>query len=175
MKEEQKFIPFMSPQQIASTVAGLARVIEKDYLHTVPLVIGVLKGAALFTADLVRNLHMGLELDFIQVERYGRHPQPQPTVTIVHDVAFPVEDRDVLLVEDIVDRGITVKALREHMERKGAHSVKVCTLLLREDSPAKDSIEYAGTGVDRGFLVGYGMDYREKFRNLEGLYILEGL
>lgn len=173
MKEELRFIPFLSHQRIASTVEGLAKKITEDYADTVPVVIGVLKGAALFTADLVRRLPMELELDFIQVERYGKYPEPQPTITIVHDVTFPLKDRDVLIVEDIVDRGITIKALKEHIERKGARSVKVCTLLLREGSPAKGSIEYAGIGVDKGFVVGYGMDYREKFRNLDALYIME--
>ncbi len=173
MLKDKRLIPFLSSQRIASIVAQLGERITEDYAHSVPVVVGVLKGALLFTADLARHISTELELDFIQVERYGRHPEPQPTVTIVHDTTLPLEDRDVLLVEDIVDRGITIRALREHMERKGARSVKVCTLLLRRGSPASDSIEYVGTGVDRGFVVGYGMDYRERYRNLPALYIME--
>ena len=173
LKEDTRFIPFMSQQEVTRVVGKLAAQVEKDLAQTVPLVVGVLKGAALFTADLVRGLSLELELDFIQVERYGRRGKPTEDVKLVHPLAQSVEGRDVLLVEDIVDRGTTLEYLRRYLLDRGACSVRVCTLLLREGSPARHRVDYFGAVVDRGFVVGYGMDYMEKFRNLNALYVID--
>ncbi len=152
--------------EIQTRVGELARRIDRDYRGRHPLVVGVLKGAALFTADLVRRLRVSVDLDYLALSSYSPQPEGEQ-VEILKDVTGPVRGRDVLLVEDIVDTGCTLHFLLERLGRREPASVRVCTLLNRPDLRLIDlPLQYQGFEVAQQFLVGYGLDFREHYRDL---------
>ncbi|MBI5491511.1 MAG: hypoxanthine phosphoribosyltransferase [Deltaproteobacteria bacterium] len=160
-----------SPEEIKKTVKRLAGELRPE-MKGAPVFIGVLKGAFMFVSDLIRELNGAVEVDFIQAASYGLKDEPSTEVRIKGDITVDIKGRDVIIVEGIIDRGTTVRAVMGHLRKKGPASVKVCTLLLR-DSHAGMEIDYVGARVYEGFVVGYGMDYKEEYRNLPGIYILE--
>ncbi|MDO8426262.1 MAG: hypoxanthine phosphoribosyltransferase [Deltaproteobacteria bacterium] len=161
-----------SPEEIKKIVRRLAREVEADLAGKDPVLIGVLKGAFVFLSDLAREIDAPVEVDFIQAASYGLRDEPSSEVRIKNDITADIKGRDIIVIEGIIDRGRTVRAVIEHLKKKGPASIKVCTLLLR-DSHAGMAIDYAGARIDEGFVVGYGMDYKEGYRNLPGVYILE--
>jgi hypoxanthine phosphoribosyltransferase len=158
---------------VASAVARLASQISRDYRNKDPLLIGILKGSFVFMADLIRCLDFPLELDFIRLSSYGCSTQTSGRVRVVQGLRSVVKARHVLIVEDIVDTGITV-VLLEYLKKKKPASLKICTLL---DKPSRRRvpvvIDYLGINVPDKFLVGYGLDCDEKYRNLPDVYVLE--
>lgn len=165
---------FMPPEEIHRAVDDLADRIRDDFRERDPVLVGVLKGAFVFMADLVRSLAIPLEVDFIRASCYRGSTVPSEDVEIVRDITADVKDRPVVLVEGIVDRGVTAEAIIDHIMAKGARSVDVCALLLR-DGHIRHHVEvkYAGRAIDEGFVVGYGMDIDERCRGLSGIYLLE--
>jgi hypoxanthine phosphoribosyltransferase len=168
--------PVLIPRAaIASAVARLAVQISRDYRVKNPLLIGILKGSFVFMADLVRMLDFPLELDFIRLSSYGRGRQTSGGVRVVQGLRSNVRGRHVLVVEDIVDTGITVAFLLEYLKRKKPASLALCALL---DKPSRRrvpvTIDYTGITVPDKFLVGYGLDCDEKYRNLPDVCALEG-
>ena len=161
------------PEEIHIAVDRLATAIRADYSGRTPVVIGVLKGAFMFTSDLVRALKIPFELDFIQTSCYAGNVTPCPEVSIVKDVSIELRERNVIIVEDIVDRGETATAIIAHIKRFQPATVEVCALLKRAGTRASDNIKYTGMEVKAGYVVGYGMDYNEHFRGLPGLYVLD--
>lgn len=161
-------------QEIQAKVAELGRIITKDYQGRNPLVICVLKGAFIFMADLVKRLDMPLELDFMAISSYGQSTKSSGVVKIIKDLDTSVEGRDVLIVEDIIDSGLTLSYLIDVLERRNALSVSVVTLF---DKPARRSVEmeadYTGFSLPDAFVVGVGLDYAEKYRNLPYIGILK--
>jgi hypoxanthine phosphoribosyltransferase len=159
---------------VASAVARLASQISRDYRNKDPLLIGILKGSFVFMADLIRCLDFPLELDFIRLSSYGCSTQTSGRVRVVQGLRSVVKARHVLIVEDIVDTGITVAFLLEYLKKKKPASLKICTLL---DKPSRRRvpvvIDYLGINVPDKFLVGYGLDCDEKYRNLPDVYVLE--
>jgi len=154
-----------SSQQIATRVAELAHRINGDYAGRKLLVVGVLTGAFIFTADLVRALDLDLAVDFIQVSSYGRGTSSSGEITLGKDLDYEICNREVLLVEDIIDTGRTLTWLRHHLFARRPASFKVCALLdKRERREVEVEIDYAGFRVERGFLVGYGLDYAGRYR-----------
>ncbi|MBX6378832.1 MAG: hypoxanthine phosphoribosyltransferase [Clostridia bacterium] len=152
---------------IAARVREMAREIAADYEGREPLVVGVLKGAVPFVADLLRQLPLRLQLDFIAVSSYGRLTESSGVVRVVKDLDEPVEGRDVILVEDIVDTGLTLAYLRRYLEERGPASLRLCTFL---DKPSRRRthvrLDYVGFVVPDTYVVGYGLDAGGYFRNL---------
>lgn len=159
------------PQDVAEAVGRLAFLINRDYKGKCPVVVGVLKGCFIFISDLVRLIEVPLEVDFIRARSYGQCTSSSGEVCITHDMEIDVKGRDVIVVDDIVDTGLTLKAITLHIEAKGPASVKVCALL---NKPSRRVVEcrldYTGIEVKDAFLVGYGLDLAEKYRNLGGIY-----
>jgi hypoxanthine phosphoribosyltransferase len=172
MKQHKKRLLFTAAD-IAREVQKLARQISSDYEGKEVVLVGVLKGAFIFLADLVRQLTIPVHLDFIRVASYGTGTESSGKIKIITDVALDVQGRDVLIVEDIVDSGLTTAFLREHLATKKPHSIKICTLLdKRERRTVSISLEYVGLHLDKGFVVGYGLDCNEANRQLPGIYEL---
>ncbi len=161
-------------EEIASIVARLAAQISRDYQRKNPLLIGILKGSFVFMADLVRRLDFPLELDFIRLSSYGRGTRTSGNVRVLQGLRSIVQDRHVLVVEDIVDTGITVAFLLDYLKKKRPASLALCALLdktFRRRVPV--SIDYLGVTVPDKFIVGYGIDFDEKYRNLPDICVLE--
>lgn len=164
----------LSEEDITKLVRDLGQQLSKDYQGLNPLVICVLKGAALFMSDLVRKMDIPLEMDFMAVSSYGASSQSSGVVRIIKDLDVPVEGRHVLIVEDIIDTGLTLQYLMDLLRRRNAASLKVVTLL---DKPERRTSglkpDYCGVQVPNDFVVGYGLDYAEKYRNLPYIGVLK--
>jgi hypoxanthine phosphoribosyltransferase len=164
----------ISRDEITEAVDRLAWEIKRDYQGKQPLLIGVLKGSFVFMADLIRQLDLPLELDFISLSSYGSARESSGKVRVVQELETLIEGRDVLVVEDIVDTGITTTFLLDYLKQKRPASLKICALT---DKPSRHrvpvSIDYLGFTVPDKFIVGYGIDCDEKFRNLPHIYALE--
>ncbi len=160
--------------EIESAVKRLASEITADYHDKNPLIIGILKGSFIFIADLVRRLDFPLEIDFIRLSSYGSGRQTSGRVKVVHDIRTEVKGRHVLVADDIVDTGITVAYLLDYLKKKKAASLRLCALT---DKPSRRrvpvTIDYLGLTVPDKFLVGYGLDCDEKYRNLPDICYLE--
>ncbi|GIX48611.1 MAG: hypoxanthine phosphoribosyltransferase [Candidatus Tectimicrobiota bacterium] len=165
--------PLLSPPQIAEAVARLAAAIRQDYAGRQPLLVGVLKGAFVFLADLVRALDMPLSVGFVRLASY-RGTGSSGAVQLLCDLQEPVAKRDVLLVEGVVDSGRTAAWLWQHLAAQQPASLRLCTLL---DKPARRQvpvqIDYRGFTLPDVFVVGYGLDCNEQYRHLPGLYVLQ--
>lgn len=164
-----------SPEEIDAAVRRLAQEINRDYQGKSPLLIGMLKGCFVFMADLVRYLEMPLEIDFVQLSSYGRgRKESSGRVKTVQGLRTPVEGRDVIIVEDIVDTGITLDHVLSRLWKEKPSSVKICALFNKpERREVTVPIDYLGLRVPNVFIVGYGLDYDEKYRQLPGLYLLK--
>ena len=161
-------------EQIESAVNHLAVEITQNYRDKNPVLIGILKGVFIFMADLVRRLDFPLEVEFIRLSSYGSGRQTSGRVKVVQGLSCPVKDRHVLVIEDIIDTGITAAFLMDYLEKQKPASVKLCTLLdkpSRRRKPLK--IDYLGFTVPDKFLVGYGLDCDEEYRNLPDICCLE--
>ena len=160
--------------KIAEAVARLAGEIKRDYQGKQPLLIGILKGSFVFMADLIRRLDLPLEVEFIKLSSYGSARESSGKVRVVQGLQTRITGRDVLVVEDIVDTGITISFLLDYLRKKKPASLKLCALT---DKPSRRkvpvSIDYLGFTVPDKFIVGYGIDCDEKFRNLPHIYALE--
>ena len=160
-------------QQIQDTVEKLAPQIRAEYEGKNPLVLGVLKGSFIFMADLVRLLDIPLEIEFVSLSSYGSKKESSGKVKMVRGLRAPIKGRHILVVEDIVDAGITMDFLIGYLRRKGADSIRICALF---DKPSRRqvpvTVDYSGFEVPDAFVVGYGLDFNEKYRNLPALYRL---
>ena len=159
----------LSESQIEKRVRELGTEITHDYFNQNPIIVGVLKGSVTFLADLIRSIDLQLSIDFIEVSSYGGEMKSSGVVRILHDMRMPIEGRDVLLVDDIVDTGLTLAYLFESFSKRLPRSLKICTLLDKKGERRAEielNIDYVGFEVPNRFLVGYGLDYNEKYRNL---------
>ena len=163
---------FISPEEIRDTVRKLASELRRDYSAKDPVLVGVLKGASVFLSDLAREADFPLEVDFVQTSSYGKRETPSPDITVSRELSGDISGRHVIVVDGIIDRGATVSALLEYIRAKNPASVSVCTLLLRDGSPKGFAVDYVGVVLEDGFVVGYGMDYRERYRNLPAIYFM---
>ena len=162
-------------QEIDAAVARLAAETTRDYHDKHPLLVGVLKGSFMFMADLIRRLDFPLEVEFIRLSSYGKSTHNSGKVEVVQDINSTIEGRDVLVIEDIIDTGLTTAFLLDYLQKKKPASLKLCALTdkpSRRQVPIK--IDYLGLTVPDKFLVGYGLDFDEKFRNLPDICCLEG-
>jgi len=163
-----------SEEQIQAKVKELGEVISREYEGRNPLVICVLKGAFMFLSDLVKRIDVPLEVDFMAVSSYGNSTKSSGVVKIIKDLDVTVEGRDVLIVEDIIDSGLTLSYLVDILERRNALTVKIVTLF---DKPTRRTVgleaDYKGFVLPDAFVVGYGLDYAEKYRNLPFIGVLK--
>lgn len=167
--------PRYTAEQIRRKVVALARRIDRAYSGSEVLLVGVLKGSLFFLADLARELTVPLAIDFVRMASYGNGTSPGGRARLTKDIEADAAGKHVLVIEEIVDTGRTVLALRRHFERKHARSVRFCALVdKRTRREAGVAIEFSGFRAKAGFLVGYGMDYAEAGRELRQIYELEG-
>lgn len=172
----------MSPQpvvlipqdKIRQAVVRLAGEIRRDYQGKQPLLIGILKGSFVFMADLIRELGLPVEVDFVKLSSYGSGTETSGKVKVVQGLKTPIKGKDVLVVEDIVDTGLTVSFLMNYLRRKKPASLRLCALT---DKPARHevpvTIDYLGFTVPDNFIVGYGIDWNEKFRYLRDICCID--
>lgn len=170
----EKIRVLISKEEIRDKVAKLAAEIRRDYQGKQPLLIGVLKGSFIFLADLVRILNIPLTVDFIKLSSYGSAKESSGQIKVVQGLKTPIRDRDILVIEDIVDTGLTTRFLLDHLAKKRPASLRLCALF---DKPSRREVEvpidYLGFTVPDKFLVGYGLDFDENFRYLADLCVLE--
>jgi len=169
-----EFIPVLTKKEIDAQVSHIAQVISADYKDRELILIGILKGAFIFLSDLIRQLTIPVKVDFMCVSSYGDHTTSSGRIKLIKDVDININNKDVLIVEDIVDTGITLSYLVDHLHASGASSVRICTLIDKRERRETDvRVDYACHTVDKGFLVGYGLDYAEFYRNLPEVYHLK--
>ncbi len=170
----EKMEVMLTAGQIEERIRELAEAISADYRGKKILVIGVLKGAVIFLSDLVRHLAVPVEIDFMAVSSYGADTNSSGVVRILKDLEQSITDREVLIVEDIIDTGLTLNYLYEILLRRGPKSLKVVTLL---DKPDRRQVpfdpDYCGFQIPDRFVIGYGLDFNEDYRHLADLRVLE--
>lgn len=164
----------ISKEEIETKLKEMGKQISQDYKGKDLLLIGVLKGAFIFLADLMRNIDIPVEVDFMAVSSYGSSTESSGVVRILKDLESDIKGKDVLVVEDIIDTGLTLSYLIHNLKSRGAESVSVCTLLDKPDRrKAEVGLKYKGFDIPDKFIVGYGLDYAQKYRNLDQIYILK--
>ncbi len=158
----------LTTEQIAATVGELAAAISRDYVGRVPLLVSALKGAVYFLTDLTRAIDIPVEIDFIAITRYGSTRPQSGVVRLIKDLDVEITGRDVVLVEDIIDTGLTAGYLLRLLGARAPASLRICTLLDRPHRRILDTLEiaYRGVEIPDRFVVGYGLDYREQYRHL---------
>ena len=167
VSEDLKNVLFTT-EQIREKVAELAAQIDRDYEDRDVLLVGVLKGAVMIMADLSRALHGHYTMDWMAVSSYGNSTTSSGVVRILKDLDKEIAGRDVLVVEDIIDSGLTLSWLKSNLESRGANSVEICALLRKPASVKTDvPVKYIGWDIDPEFVVGYGLDFAERYRNLD--------
>ena len=165
----------ISEEALQAKVGELGEKITADYAGRVPLLVGVLKGAFMFMADLARAIRLPLEMDFMAVSSYGTATKTSGVVRIVKDLDADPSGRHVLIVEDIVDSGLTLSYLRKGLLARNPASLEICALLVKEGQQrVKLSVPYVGFEIPPSFVVGYGLDVAERFRNLRGIHEVDG-
>lgn len=157
----------VTAEQLDQRLIEMAAQIDADYQGKEILMVGVLRGAVMVMADLSRKLHTPLEMDWMAVSSYGSGTKSSGVVRILKDLDHDVNGRDVLIVEDIIDSGLTLAWLKTNLESRGAKSVKIATALRKPEAMKVDvEVSYVGFDIPDEFVVGYGLDYAEKYRNL---------
>lgn len=163
-----------SKEQIEAKVKELGAQITTDYQGKDLLVVGILKGALIFMADLVRNINVPISFDFMAVSSYGASTESSGVVRILKDLERSIEGKHVLIVEDVVDTGLTLKYLLENLKARKPASIKVCTLLDKPDRRRADvKADYNGFVIPDEFVVGYGLDYAERYRETPYIFVLK--
>ncbi|HEY7931191.1 MAG TPA: hypoxanthine phosphoribosyltransferase [Acidimicrobiales bacterium] len=165
----------VSAKEVHDRVLELGRQISLDYAENPPLLVCVLKGAINFMSDLMRAVELPVEVDFMAVSSYGAATKTSGVVRIVKDLDVDLAGRDVLIVEDVVDSGLTLNYLRQYLGARSPASLEVCALLLKEgEQRVQQSLRYVGFSIPADFVVGYGLDVNEKYRNLDAIYTYVG-
>ena len=161
----------ISEQEILKKVEEIGKKITDDFKDESVTIVSVLKGSFIFTADLVRFIKSPVEIAFIAASSYGASTVSSGELKIRYDIDIPVKGQTVILVEDIVDTGLTISRLKEYLYELGAKDVKICTIFDKPDRREKQvTIDYCGFVIPNEFVVGYGLDYNNKYRNLRNLY-----
>ena len=166
--------PFVTQEEMRARIRELGKQIATDYAYKDLILVGILKGAYAFYADLARAIRIPLRVDFIIVRSYGAKAKTSGKVKMVTDLTEDIAGKDVLLVEDIVDSGLTAQYLIKKLSQRRPKSIKVCTLLSKPERRKVDvAIDYVGFKIPDQYVVGYGLDYRQKYRNLPYLAVLD--
>ena len=173
MKEDIKEILF-SEEVLTKRIKELADEVSEDYKGKDLLVVGILKGSVIFAAELIKNISTPCEIDFMAVSSYGNSTETSGIVRILKDLDNSIEGKDILIVEDIVDTGVTLAYLLKYLKARKANSIEIVALLNKPARRTSDlDVKYIGFEVPDGFIVGYGIDYAEKYRNLPFIGILK--
>lgn len=166
--------PFVTQEEMRARIKELGRQISTDYANKDLILVGILKGAYAFYADLARAIRIPMRVDFLVVTSYGGRAKTSGKVKMVTDLTENVRGKDVLLVEDIVDSGLTARFLIRKLSSRKPRSIKVCTLLSKPERRTVDvAIDYVGFRIPNKYVVGYGLDYQQKYRNLPYLAVLD--
>ena len=173
--DERQFRKFLSEQDISDILDDLAAAINADYgMNDKVLLVGVLKGAVVVTADLVRRLHSDVDVDFMRCQAFGKSLNSSGTIALLRDLSVDVRNRHVIIVEEIIDSGRTLKFLYDRIKGANPLSLKVATLLDKKSKRVVEmNADYVGKVVDDQFLIGYGLDLEERCRNLPEVYALK--
>jgi hypoxanthine phosphoribosyltransferase len=168
------FVPMISERRIKTRIRGLAKKISKDYRGKIPVFIGILNGSFIFFADLIREITIDCEVDFLKLSSYGDAKISSGNVHLLKALNCQVEGRDIIIVEDIVDSGLSMKYIHDLITPQNPASFKVVTLLYKPESVKTDvQLEYVGFTIPSDFVVGYGLDYAQRERNLKSIYKLK--
>jgi hypoxanthine phosphoribosyltransferase len=174
MGSQPKLSILFTKEEIEATVNRLAAEIKRDYLTKHPILIAVLKGSFMFLADLIRRLDFPLEIEFVRLSSYGRGTESSGKVKMAAGAQSRIKGRHILVIEDIIDTGLTSAFLSDYLSRKKPASLKLCVLT---DKPSRRqvpiNIDYKGLTVPDKFIVGYGIDWDERFRHLPDIYVME--
>ncbi len=174
MLDEKNFTKYLSRHEIDAAIQVIAEKINRDYEGQELVLVGVLKGAILFMADLLRQLKVPTEVEFVRLSSYGKARSSSGTVTILKDIQADIRNKHVLIVEEIIDSGRTLKFLYERLKSAGPASVEIVTLLDKSSKRVVDvPVKYIGQTIEDQFLVGYGLDLEEYSRNLPDIYYLK--
>jgi hypoxanthine phosphoribosyltransferase len=174
MLDNKNFTKYLNRHEIEAAVQQLANRINADYEGKQLVLVPVLKGAIVFSADLMRQLHVETQIDFVRLSSYGKARQSSGTVTLIKDIQLDIRGKHVLIVEEIIDSGRSLKFLYERLKAAGPASVEIVTLLDKSSKRVVDvPVKYVGRKIDDQFLVGYGLDLEEKCRNLRDIYYLK--
>ncbi len=166
--------PIVTQEEMRARIRELGKQITTDYMGKDLVLVGVLKGAYAFYADLARAIRIPIRVDFLMVTSYGSRAKTSGKVKMVTELTEEIKGKDVLLVEDIVDSGLTVQYLLKTLGKKKPRSIKVCTLLSKPERRTIDvAIDYEGFRIPNKYVVGYGLDYQQKYRNLPYLAVLD--
>lgn len=158
---------------IQARLAEMGAEIARDYADNPPLIVGVLKGAVMVVADLTRKIDIPVDMDWMAVSSYGSGTKSSGVVRILKDLGADITGRNVLIVEDIIDSGLTLSWLRTNLLSRGPKSVEICTLLRKPEAVKVDiDVKYVGFDIPNEFVIGYGLDYAEKYRNLPYVGVL---
>ena len=169
--QQHRLQPRISAEEIELHLDRIAVQINADYHGKNPVIIGILKGSFIFLADLVRRLRCPVEIDFVRLASYGASTETSGEICITKDIELPLNGRDVILVEDIVDTGATLAWYLRRLRSYQPASVKVCALIDKSERRLADvPLDYVCLRIEKGFVVGYGLDFSEKYRNLPGIY-----
>jgi len=167
------FEPFITEDQIRGRIKELAATLNKDYAGKVPIFIGILNGSFIFISDLIREITVDCEIDFFKLSSYGDAKISSGQVRLLKDLNCQVEGRDIIVVEDIVDSGLSIAFIKKLIEKENPKSLKFVSLLLKKGLPKNDfPIDYVGFEIPPDFVIGYGLDYAQKVRNLKQIYRL---
>ncbi|MFO8083919.1 MAG: hypoxanthine phosphoribosyltransferase [Desulfobacterales bacterium] len=162
-----ELVPILTKSEIQKKVATVAEKISADYVGSDLLVIGVLKGAVVFLSDLIRQLTIPVKVEFVRVSSYGENISSTGQIRLIHKPECEIKNKDILIVEDIIDTGLTISYLIDHFYSFGPKSVQICTFIDKQERREKKiNIRYSCHIVEKGFLVGYGLDYAENYRYL---------
>lgn len=172
--DDKNFTKYLNRHEIDAAVQSIANRINADYEGKEVVLVGVLKGAIIVMADLVRHLKIDAEIEFVRLSSYGKARTSSGTVTILKDIGADIRGKHVLIIEEIIDSGRTLKFLYERLKQAGPASVEIVTLLDKEAKRVVDvPVKYVGRTIDDQFLIGYGLDLEEKCRNLPDIYYLK--
>jgi hypoxanthine phosphoribosyltransferase len=170
---EDVFVPFLTEEVIQNRIKELAVQISQDYKGKIPIFIGVLNGAFIFLSDLIKNVSIDCEIDFFKLSSYGDSKISSGNVRLLKELNCDVNGRDIIIVEDIVDSGLSIKYIEEIFVKHTPKSMQVCALLMKPESLKYDvKIDYIGFNIPGKFVIGYGLDYAQKFRNLRSIFSL---
>lgn len=170
---DEKFLLYLSEEMIQKRIGELGAQISKDYKGNFPIFIGVLNGSFLFMSDLIKNITLACEVDFFKLSSYGDAKISSGKVKLIKELNADIRDRNVVIVEDIVDTGLSIKFIEELILSHSPASLKVVSLLLKPESLKHNvKIDYIGFEIPNKFVIGYGLDYAQKYRNLRSIYAL---
>jgi hypoxanthine phosphoribosyltransferase len=169
----EKFVPFLTEDVIQKRIAEIGKELSEEYRAKLPVFIGVLNGCFMFMADLIKNITINCEIDFFKLSSYGDEKISSGKVKMVKDLNADINDRHIVIVEDIIDTGLSINYIEKLINEHSPASIKYVSLLLKPESLKFNSkIDYIGFNIPNKFVIGYGLDYAQKYRNLRSIYAL---